>query len=341
MSNALMIIGSEEFSLMEKQAKIIVESGLLPKSVNTWQKAVVIMMQGRELGIGAMASLRGIDVIQGTPSVKPQLMLALIERTGQLEDMVIHDDGQKCAVTMTRKGRSAHTETFSMEDAKRMKTKEDGQTITLAEKFNWRSMPEVMRKWRAIAACARVVFPDVVLGLYTQDEMGEGVVYDDSGEIIEGTIEEPPPPFVPEPIHAPAPKSSPESAESGHVPENTPARPTLDSVYGPIDSDYGPDDPVLGDEPAEDAHDPAYESGKATDADPMDDKPVQGNTTYCMDWVMLNNDDLDNTKHAYNAIKEALGWETWKDAGIMPIGVFKQSFTNYRQRKAEKAAAKK
>ena len=44
--------------------------------------------------------------------------------------------------------------------------------LGLADKDNWRKQPKVMRKWRAVAACARVVFSDVITGLYTPEEMG-------------------------------------------------------------------------------------------------------------------------------------------------------------------------
>jgi hypothetical protein len=80
-----------------------------------------------------------------------------------------------------------------MDDAKRMKTTEykDGkkETISLADKYNWKQMPQIMMKWRAVAACARVVFPDVVLGLYTPDEMGANTDAN-TGEII-GLLEAP------------------------------------------------------------------------------------------------------------------------------------------------------
>ena len=40
-----------------------------------------------------------------------------------------------------------------------------------------------MYRWRAVAACARTVFPDVILGVYTPDEMGAENV-NEAGELI-------------------------------------------------------------------------------------------------------------------------------------------------------------
>lgn len=172
--NALTVILPDEWRVMTQQAEALVGSGFLPQSVNTVQKAVAIMTLGRELGIGAWAALSSVNVIQQKPTVSPQLMLALINRSGQLEDMLMSDDGQACTVTMKRRGRTPHTHVFSMQDAAAM---------GLANKDNWKKQPAIMRQWRAVAACARVVFADVVLGLYTPEEMGADVIADEQGNM--------------------------------------------------------------------------------------------------------------------------------------------------------------
>jgi hypothetical protein len=166
-------------------AGILVRSRMLPNSVATPEAAVAIILKGRELGIGAMAAFAGITVIQGKPVVSPQLMLSLINRDGVLEDLKIEDDGHACRVTMKRHGRSPHTAVFSMDNAREM---------GLAGKDNWKKMAAVMRQWRAVAACARIVCPDVIDGMYTPEEMGAEV--NEDGEIIDGEIvsEATPPP---------------------------------------------------------------------------------------------------------------------------------------------------
>jgi len=152
------------WQMMTQQAETLVKSGFLPKDVNTPQKAIAIIMAGYELGIQPWQALSTINVIQGKPTISPQLMLALIQRSGQLEDITIDGNDQQCIVTLKRKGQVAHAETFTMADAKKM---------NLAGKTNWTQQPATMLKWRAVAACARIVFPDVILGLYTPDEMGD------------------------------------------------------------------------------------------------------------------------------------------------------------------------
>jgi hypothetical protein len=196
----LAVMPRSDFDVIKEQAQILLDSGFLPKAIDTVPKAVAIAMHGAELGIPIWTALNNINVIQGKPSASPQLMLALINRSGQLEDMSIDVNDERAIVTMKRKGRTAHIEEFSMADARQMMTTEyvNGQRkqIPLAEKYNWKQMPQTMMKWRAVAACARVAFPDCILGLYTPEEMGADVSVDDEGNmtVIEVKREAPPQP---------------------------------------------------------------------------------------------------------------------------------------------------
>lgn len=171
-------------------AKILVDSQLIPKSVKSVPAAVAIMLKGRELGLGPMASFDLLTVIQGKAGVSPQGMLALINNSGLCDGYKIWDDGQAAFCTMKRKGGEPHTERFGMDDAEKFMTSEweDGKKrdIKLSEKLNWKSQPRTMRKWRVVAACSRVVFPDVVAGLYTAEELGGAITED--GEILEAEV---------------------------------------------------------------------------------------------------------------------------------------------------------
>ncbi len=144
----------------------LIKSGMLPKTITTREAAVAIILKGRELGLGVLEAFSSIHIIAGRPTVSPQLMMALAERSGELEDCQVSDDGSMCAVTVKRLGRSSHTATFSMEDAR---------SLGLLQRPNWKTMPRVMRQWRAVAAAFRPVFADRLSGLCTPDEVGASV----------------------------------------------------------------------------------------------------------------------------------------------------------------------
>lgn len=158
--------GNMTFEDMQKQAALIVKSGFLPPQINSAEKALTIMLTGKELGLGLMESLRSINVVQGRPCMAAQLILGLCHRTGQVEDCKIVEEAGKCSVMLKRKGQSPYTSVFTMEDAKK---------LGLANKDNWIKQPQNMLKWRAISAACRVVFPDAISGIYTPEEISDNL----------------------------------------------------------------------------------------------------------------------------------------------------------------------
>ena len=146
----------------------LVKSGLLPNAIKSPEAALGVLLKGRELGLAPMQSFDSIDVIQGKPTLKPQAMLALIYSSPSCELVEFGDCTTEAAtVTMKRRGSPPHSETFMMTDAK---------ALGLATKDNWKKQPAVMLRWRAVAACARVVFPDVIQGMYTPEEISPDTV---------------------------------------------------------------------------------------------------------------------------------------------------------------------
>lgn len=156
----LVVVDSAE-GLMQK-AEILIRSGMLPVHLKRPEQVVAIMLRGKELGIGYMEALTSLNFIQGKVSSSTQLMLALIYRSGKLDNIEMIE-GDPAKVVMKRKGMVPHTVLFGTKDAQKM---------GLMGKDNYRKQPTTMFMWRAIAICARRVFPDVVGAVYTPDELG-------------------------------------------------------------------------------------------------------------------------------------------------------------------------
>ncbi len=160
-----MSLDMEKWNLMRQQAETLVKSGFLPAAVNTAEKALAIMQKGKELGIPPMEALSSINVIQGKPSVSPQLMLALARRTGELLDMKMETSEKGATVTVTRKSQSPYTTTFGVKEA---------TDLGLMAKDNYKKQAGTMFGWRALAANLRITFPDAISGLYLVEEMTQG-----------------------------------------------------------------------------------------------------------------------------------------------------------------------
>ncbi len=139
-------------------------------------EAAAAMLYGRELGIGPMQSLQGINVIEGKPTASPELMRALIRGAGHKLD--ITTGGTACTIRGTR-GDTGETATasFTLDDAvqARLVTLKDGKPFSRSSKGNalpWETYTSDMLLARATSRIARMLFSDVISGVsYTPEEM--------------------------------------------------------------------------------------------------------------------------------------------------------------------------
>lgn len=146
-----------------QQAQVLVKSGFLPIAINTAEKAVAIILKGRELGIGPMEAFSSINIIQGKVSCSAQLMLALARRTKEMESFDLKKDDQEAVVTIKRKGFEPVVTRFGVKEA---------TSMHLIEKPEYKKQPAVMFQWRAVAENLRLTFPDATAGMYTPEELG-------------------------------------------------------------------------------------------------------------------------------------------------------------------------
>jgi len=192
------------FDGMMKQADVLAKSGLLPQTVKTGAAAAAIMLAGRELGIPPMQAFRTIYVVKGNISLSAQLMAALVLRAGHSYEL-LENSNTRCAIKFTRRGGATYTHEFTLEDAKR---------AGLANSNTWQSYPKAMLWSRCMSAGIRAYMPDVIMGMYTPEELagGEGIVVDDTGEVIDVVAKEVTPEPEPE-----TPKSEKHWIDSAQV----------------------------------------------------------------------------------------------------------------------------
>jgi hypothetical protein len=134
------------------------------------------ILTGEELGLGPMQSLRMVHVIEGKPSASAELMRALVNRAGHRVDVV---EAKQDTVTLSgqRKDTGARASvTWTLADAKR---------AGIDKNPAWGKYPRSMLLARATSELCRMLFADVIGGLYTPEEAAA----------IEGAVWEPDSPF--------------------------------------------------------------------------------------------------------------------------------------------------
>lgn len=149
-------------------------------------RAAYLMARAYELGFPATAAPDVIDDIQGRLTIKPQAALALVYRSGLLEDMRVVESDDACTVEFRRRGLPGwHGYTFSMSDAKRAELIKQGGA--------WEKWTKNMLYWRAVGFAIDRAFPDVTMGLKDSVQFGAeppSVRILDGGEVVEGVAEE-------------------------------------------------------------------------------------------------------------------------------------------------------
>src|SRR5436190_17838280 len=109
----------DEWSAMQQMAEVLVTSGFLPPNLDTPNKALAVLLMGRELGVPPMQAIRGIHVVNGRPSLSAELMLALAYQNISGFKFEVTGNEQVCKVTGQRPGGTPVTISFSLADAER------------------------------------------------------------------------------------------------------------------------------------------------------------------------------------------------------------------------------
>jgi hypothetical protein len=147
----------------DKLAQQLSKSALLPDSLRGKPGDVLVMLiTGTELGLSPMQAIRGLHVIKGKAVMSADLQVALTKRHPEcIFFRMVESTALRAVYETHRKGEPQPTRmTFTMEDASRAGLGGD----------NWRKYPAAMCRARCASALARAVFPDLMLGVFEEDE---------------------------------------------------------------------------------------------------------------------------------------------------------------------------
>lgn len=197
---------------LQQLGDILAKSGYFKDSQQAGQ-AIVKVLAGRELGFGPIASMTGINIIQGKIGIGANLIAAAVKRSGRYDYRVLTMSEKVCDIeffeNINGKRESIGKSTFTAEDAAKAGTQNMGK------------FPRNMLFARAISNGVKWYTPDVTGGpVYTPEELGATV--NEDGEIIDarpapvvsqGQIATPggvvSAPIVSQPTPAPAPVAKP------------------------------------------------------------------------------------------------------------------------------------
>ena len=208
MANELVVREELSVNELKQTAQLLAMSGYFDTKGSSEQAIAQLatkILAGREMGFGPYASVNGVHVIQGKPTVSANLMAAAVKSSGRYDYRVrkMDDDIVQIEFFQVAGGKleSLGVSTFTKADA------------TKAGTQNLAKFARNMLFARAMSNGVRWYCPDVFMAgsVYTPEEMGATVDVE-TGEIIESTARPMPTP-VANPLAADIDYSRPERDE--------------------------------------------------------------------------------------------------------------------------------
>ncbi|RSS11365.1 hypothetical protein [Streptomyces sp. WAC08401] len=164
---------AQEADLAYQMAQKLAATSFVPQSLRGKPGDITAaILAGAELGLKPMATLKSIDVIQGTPALRAHAMRAVVQKQGH-EIELVESTPEKCVMRGRRKGSDTwQTVEWTLERAAQ---------LGLVNKPEWKKQPQTMLVARATGELCRLIASDALHGMpYVSEEL-EGTT---TGEVL-------------------------------------------------------------------------------------------------------------------------------------------------------------
>ncbi|MGA5372336.1 hypothetical protein ACPCSD_14810 [Streptomyces griseoincarnatus] len=219
---------AQEADLAYQMAQKLAATSFVPQSLRGKPGDITAaILAGAELGLKPMATLKSIDVIQGTPALRAHAMRAVVQKQGH-EIELVESTPEKCVMRGRRKGSDNwQTVTWTIERARQM---------GLLGKDQWKKQPQNMLVARCTGELSRLIASDALHGMpYVSEEL-EGTT---TGELL-------PPKKAPlsvAALTAPAPEPAVDEAAYTVARDDQPGGWDQDAIDDSVDWTPEPDQP--------------------------------------------------------------------------------------------------
>lgn len=166
---------SDNFVMAAQMAKALANSTIVPKDYQgNFANGLVAIEIAQRLQTSPLMIMQNLNVIQGRPSWSAQFLIAMINGSGkydmELQFDVKYDKNGKpfsCQCWTERKKRKVTGPVIDMDMA-------NAEGWVSKNGSKWRTMPEIMLRYRAASFFARLNCPELTLGYYSKDEIIDG-----------------------------------------------------------------------------------------------------------------------------------------------------------------------
>ena len=165
---------SDNFIMANQMAKALAQSTVVPKEYQgNVSNALIAIELATRLKTSPLMVMQHLYVVYGRPSWSAQYVIAMINGSGRY-DMELqfdekNDKNEKpysCMCWTEKDGRKVTGPTITMDLAKDEKWLDKNGS-------KWQTMPQIMLRYRAASFFGRMNCPDLMMGMYTREEVYE------------------------------------------------------------------------------------------------------------------------------------------------------------------------
>jgi hypothetical protein len=166
---------ADSFALAQRMAKSLSESTLVPEAYQrNIPNCLIVLEMAARIGCSPLMAAQNLHVIHGRPSWASTFIIASINSCGKFSPLRFKMEGnvdsmdRMCTATAIEKdtGDILEGPTVSMKMAQA-----EGWLAKNGSK--WKTMPELMLRYRAAAFFGRLYAPEMLLGMHASDEVAE------------------------------------------------------------------------------------------------------------------------------------------------------------------------
>ncbi|WP_428956146.1 hypothetical protein [Streptomyces sp. cg35] len=156
---------AQEADLAYQMAQKLANTSFVPATLRGKPGDITAaILAGAELGLKPMATLKSIDVIQGTPALRAHAMRAVVQKQGHQIELV-ESTPERCVM----RGRRKDSDTWQTVEW----TTARASQLGLLGKSEWKKQPQTMLVARATGELCRLIASDALHGMpYVAEELG-------------------------------------------------------------------------------------------------------------------------------------------------------------------------
>lgn len=165
---------SNNFKMAWQMAQALASSSIVPQNFQkNPSNCLIAIEQANRLNMSPFLVMQNLYVIQGRPSWSSQWIIAAVNNSGKF-DMELQFEEKK-----DKDGKPFSCQCWTMQGGRRIEGITIDMDLARAEGWTskngskWRTMPQVMLRYRAASFFARMNCPEVILGLYSREEAEE------------------------------------------------------------------------------------------------------------------------------------------------------------------------